>query len=444
MINTKSQILALVLLSGGAGFTLAWLLKPAGAPYEVAPTRDEMAPIPSLVAARPTSSTALRLSESAPIWQFMEGDVITSAKMPEAMAAIIDEDDPIRRSAMFSILLAHLTSENAQAAFEALRQARGGFGHAKGENMRLLLAAWGRIDGEMAVDQLTAIAETDRAANGGRGWDNHGNGSDHEGAEIAYLANAISGWATTDLKAAKAYVDSIEDARRKKAYTDSLVTGLLALSVDDAVAYVNALPADDPDRNQHLTPVVRAILDKGINSAPAWLETLEPDLQSSAIQTIARQYVREDFASAVDWVSGYAGEEFAQGALNKVAESWAETDPAAAVDWALTLPEVSQAGVFREAFDEWAEMDPTAASTYLREMPESAIRDGAVEGFAKELAKEDPQPAADWAATIANDQLRAEALFEVGRQWLKKDPDAARAWIPISGLSAGEQQTLLK
>ena len=455
-MKVRLPFVAALLFSTAGAFGLGWVLKPtpevststSGLPSEAIGSGGSLAPTQrSKSAAGPTKAHST-------IANYVKGGAIGSANMGTAIKAMMKENDPLKRNAMFSALLEQLSPENAKAAFTAIRESRGngrgGFGRGGGgDEMRLLLNAWGRVDGKTAVAELTALSEAARAereANGdnGRGRGGWG-GRDGGGAFDIY--SALNGWATNDASAALEYVNGLEgDDRQKGMYTSGIVRGLMANSVNDAIIFISELPQDDNNsRGRYMSTVAEEMLEEGAASAAKWANTLEADdLKGGAMDRIAGSYAREDLESAIAWVGDHASEDYAARAVTEVAEQWAEDDPQAVIDWASDLPESTQQRVFEEALDEWTEKDPVAASEYLTQMPKSAVKDSAVEGFAKELSREDPESAAVWAGTIGNEELRVSTLQDVARDWARNDRVAAEAWLPTSGLDAEAQQQILE
>ena len=427
-----SLFVALALTAAGA-FALGWIARP----------------VPKGIADRATEPrNKLRsVSKSSRLWSnslakqpwdandtltdpgFQAAAVLSSEAISESVSKIVNTRNPIRQAAMFSALLEGLTPENALAAFEALRQDRDGFGKMRGTNMRLLLNAWGQIDGVGALKALNAAAEADRAANGGRGRDNQGNGNDPDRDYLAGIYHTLSGLAVVDPAAATDYLNELEDLKQRDKLMSAVVDGILVDGVDTAVDFIAANTESGKGRDRYMAKVARSVLEGGLESGKAWLDSLPNEMRKGAIDRIADRYGREDLSGAVGWIEKYAGEPYATDSLDDIAESWAESDPRAASDWATELPEEAQPGVYREAMDEWAESDPVAASEYLSKLTEGAARDSAVEGFAKELVKTDPKTAAAWAETITTEPQYTNTLAEVTRRWLKSDPDAARTWI---------------
>jgi hypothetical protein len=444
--------IATLLLSSAGAFGLGWGLKPAPSPkggtISVETSPDDQS---TLTPKQRIKSAAMLAKASSPIGEYLNSGIIRSEDMSVAITAMMKENDPLKKNAMFSALLEQLTPENAKAAFTALRESRGnrrgGFGRGGGDEMRLLLNAWGRVDGKKAVAELTALSEAERAKREANGETERGGRGGRDGGGAFDIYSALSGWATNDAESALAYVNEIEgDDRRKGMYTSGIVRGLMANGTDEAISFISNLPTDDDNsRGRYMSTVAEEMLENGAASAAKWAGSLEADdLKGGAMDRIAGSFAREDLDGAIEWIGAHSSEAYASRAVTEVAERWAETDPQAVIDWASDLPESTQQSVFEEALDEWTEKDPAAASEYLAQMPASNVKDSAVEGFAKELSREDPEAAAVWAGTIGNEELRSSTLQEVARDWLRNDRAAAEAWLPTSGLTEEAQQKALE
>lgn len=74
------------------------------------------------------------------------------------------------------------------------------------EQRQLLLNAWGRIDGAAAVNEIIALGTT-RAEK--RSQKNKPSGHKTKGDHNEDLYNALSGWATTDSKAASEFAQTL-------------------------------------------------------------------------------------------------------------------------------------------------------------------------------------------------------------------------------------------
>ncbi len=457
-MKVRLPFIIAILLSSAGAFGLGWVLKPADPASSETASGSAVQTVNTLTPGeRQRSDATLAAAKANPVLaDYFKNGKIGNEEMQSAIKDMMKENDPLKRNAMFSALLEQLTPENAEAAFAALRESRGnrrgGFGRGGGgDEMRLLLNAWGRIDGENAIAKLTEIADAERAEREANGEDGRGRGRggfDRGGTFDIY--SALQGWATNDAESALAYVNSLESDgeggdRRKGMYTGGIVNGLLANSVEDAVSFISNLPAEDGSRGRYMESVAQEVLENGAADAAKWVDSLgDDDLKSGAMNRIAESYAREDLDAAIDWISDHASEEYASRAVTEVAERWAEDDPQAVMDWASNLPQETQQGVFEEALDEWTERDPLAASEYLANMQDSPVKDSAVEGFSRELAREDAASAAAWAATIGNEELRTSTLQDVARNWVRQDRAAVEAWLPSSGLPQETQQQILE
>lgn len=372
---------------------------------------------------------------------------ISADDMATAMKDMRRENDPLKRRAMFTELLERLDKDNAKSAFLALRdgrESRGGPWGGGGDEERLLLNAWGRIDGAGAVAELQAMEEARRAGQEAQGeGGEQRRGPDRGGFDIS---SVLRGWAMADAAGAIEHLGGVEDDRARGFMGGEIVRGLMVEGVDNALAFVGSLPEDDGARPWHMRTIAEEILEDGdVSSAADWATSLADDgLKEGAMRRVAESFAREDLQAAVAWVGEHGDQEYAHEAITQVAERWAESDPQATIEWATSLPAEAQEGAFREALDEWTERDPVAASQYLAEMPASEVKDSAIQGFATELSGEDPESAATWAATIGSEEVRLQAMERIARDYVRHDRTAAETWLPTSGLSAEQQQGALE
>jgi hypothetical protein len=346
------------------------------------------------------------------------------------------ETDALRANKMFADLLLELKSENAREVFEALleKQRKGGD---TGQQMGLLLEAWGKLDGEAA---LAAVNEM---------------GGDGRRRGFASIS-AMKGWASTDPVAAKAHLDGFEGGFEKGMLTQGVVSGLATVDPEAATAYVLELDAaregeggDDRWRgyaiDRQMEAIAQAQIQRGMSQATAWAESLpEGSIKASAFDQVAESYAEGDPEAAADWVKSHADKDYAERAVREISEELARKDPAAAVSWAEDLPEATQASAMRESMGRWTREDPTAAGTYLTTMDESPARDAAVSSFAQSYDREDPSVAAEWARSIGDENLRTQTLESVARSWVRSNADEAKAWLPNSGLTPEAQQRVVE
>lgn len=348
------------------------------------------------------------------------------------------ETDALVANKLFADLLLNLRPENAREVFDALLEKEQNGGET-GQQMGLLLEAWGKLDGEAA---LAAVNEM------------NGDGRRRGFASIS----AMRGWASTDPTAAKAHLDGLEGGFEKGMLTQGVVSGLAATDPQAATAYVLELDAarnaegEEGGNNRwrgfavdrQMEAIARAQIQRGMSEATTWAESLpEGDLKSSAFDQVAESYAQSDPEAAAAWVEAHADQGYAERAVREISEELSREDPAAAVTWAEKLPEATQASAMRESMERWTREDPTAAGTYLTTMNESPARDAAVSTFARTYDREDPRLAVEWASSIGDDQLRTETIESVARSWVRSNAEEAKAWLPNSGLTPEAQEKVI-
>ncbi len=348
-----------------------------------------------------------------------------------------NETDALLANKMFADLLLDLSPENARAMFEALQE-KGRNGTDIGQQMGLLLEAWGKVDGAAAVAAVSDL---------------EGDGRRRGFASIS----AMKGWASTNPEAAKAHLEGLENGFEKGMMMQGLISGMASVDPDAATAYVLKADAergegeggDDRWRgfamDRQTEAIARAQLQRGMSEAKSWAEGL-PDgaIKSSAFDRVAESFARNDPKEAAEWIKAHANEEYAGRAVREVAQELARKDPAEAVAWSLELPEANQGSAMRTSMEQWTREDPTAAGNYLTSMDQSPARDTAVSSFAQAYDREDPALAAEWAGSIANEEMRNDTMQSVARSWLRRDADAAKAWLPNSGLTQEAQQKVIQ
>lgn len=353
------------------------------------------------------------------------------------LAQYQNETDALVANKMFADLLLELSPENARAVFDALVEKEKNGGDT-GQQMGLLLEAWGKVDGLAA---LNAVGDLD------------GDGRQRGFASIS----AMKGWASTDPAAAKAHLDGVENGFEKAMLTQGMVSGLASSDPAAATEYVLSMDAaqqagegggDDRWRgfavDRQVESIVKAQLQRGMSEATAWAESLpEGAVKSAAFDRVAESFARSSPEEAAEWVKAHADKDYAGRAVREISEELARKDPAAAVSWAEDLPEANQANAMRTSMEMWTREDPAAAGDYLTNMGASPTRDTAVSSFAQAYDREDPALAAEWAGSIADDKMRNETMESVARSWLRSNSEEAKLWLPTSGLSEEAQQKVI-
>ena len=301
--------------------------------------------------------------------------------------------------------------------------------------LRLLLTAWGRLDGSAAASAVAELV-TDPALRG------------------AALESIMSGWVSRDPEGAKAHLLAVSDPRERRVLRKGLVRGLATLDPGAAMEFATRSMGTDASAagrswrwfslDEDVREIASVQVDCGPLRAARWAAGL-PDGPGKAIafKQVAEALVRFDPLEAARWVELHGGDAHATEAVRRVALGLARRDPMEAIRWANGLSDQSRNEALQKAVLHWTRKDSIAASEYLADMPSSSVRDVAVGSFARELGSDDPQIAAEWAGWIEDDGLRLEALETVARTWLQGDPHQARQWLSTSGLSVESQEQVI-
>lgn len=352
---------------------------------------------------------------------------LSSAQMAAALKGALAEDDPVLRSLKISQLLAGLNAENLPEALKAFESSRKGGPF--DEEYRLFMNAWGKLDGQAAMTYATQQAKA---------------GGNRRGMDFG-PPSALSGWASNDPAAAKAWLDQQPNNFSKSFLQAGLVDGWAKNDLAGASAYAEALPQS----------VVRGFLvdmlaDKyiaksGPEAAMQWAQSIQAGEQNarykeSAIRTVADRIAQTNPQLAASFLA--QNSEYAGSATQSVASTWARTDPTSALAWAGTLNGDASSQAVSSIVSTWAATNPAEAGNWLNSQADNANIDSLRRTYATTVAQSDPQGAIAWAKSISDANTQRSALIEVGREYMQNDPENAKAWLQQSGLDTQAQQSI--
>lgn len=356
--------------------------------------------------------------------------VLPGASRPLSSAAIEELGgkfratlDPIDRRTAFLKLLDGMTVDNA-------RKIREQIAHLSSEDpaFRDFHYAWGKIGGVEAIMNGAETRKRDMTA-------------------------TLSGWASADPAAAKAWFESLEDQGKEslasQAYLRAgLVSGLADADPHMAAQFVLGMTTADNELARHMLGIVtgKFLQSEGPVAAAAWADSLpQGEIRSSAMSRIARDYVSNDPAAAAAWAAGYSGEPEGNRVIDQVGSHWAYRDPNAAVEWLESLPpSEGRSEGLNSAFSSWAGRNPEEAGNHINQMPQSTERDHAISGYATRMVYENPSAALAWADAVSDPAFREQTLIRTGQIYYRRDPNAAREWLANSGLSPESQQRVVE
>jgi hypothetical protein len=154
----------------------------------------------------------------------------------------------------------------------------------------------------------------------------------------------------------------------------------------------------------------------------------------------------KDLKSATSWADSLPDGKLKSYAQAEITKQYASKDPQAAVSWLATQESSSDnmKGSYYNAFSAWAGKDATAAGDYISTMPDSSNKDSAIIGLSVNLVNKDPQLALEWAGNINEPENRSKMLMYTGQMAFKKNTEGLKIWLPSSGLTAQNQQVVLR
>ena len=220
-----------------------------------------------------------------------------------------------------------------------------------------------------------------------------------------FMAMIVSGWADSDLTAAKNYVlqNLIGDE------FDSAMEELFPKWIDKdiASAKIYLMESSNPIMKKFVPMVVAESLDKDPMKAINWALDLPASLREEGVRSGIFRWVDMAPDSAVDYVEGLDGESKIL-ASRALGAAWSDTDPEAAADWAsrqsndLLTQELTKEVLYR-----WSRTSPQSAIEWVLEMPESKTKQEATV-FLDKIAYSDngriPPGYEDYAMRFFNDR----------------------------------------
>ena len=333
----------------------------------------------------------------------------------EALREAIDSGDWITRSQVMSSYFAHLGPENLAEALEVIEARRRWLSQ---DELRLFMVAWARFDAPGAFSRALT-------------WPDH---TRNKGA-----AAAIYGWTLQDPVAVQRALEGVGDSTLKSLLVDRMVAAWAHGEDRKGITvYISQLP-NQPSRDRLTHVLIREILAEGPEAVMAWAEAIPEDaplgFKALAFEKAAGVLSQADSGIAVQFVERNLDSPMVQGAYAPVARQWVKKDSTSAMEWASGLPAgKGRDRAVRIAFREWQEASPIAAERWLVSADGGRALDPARLVFARQWAATSPLEAAEFSQEITDPVLREESLVSTLIYWLEVDREAASTWLAESTL----------
>ena len=210
----------------------------------------------------------------------------------------------------------------------------------------------------------------------------------------SFTGMALRALALTDLPAARAALEQIEDKNLRKRAHGSIIS-----------AAFKSNPA-----------MVAQLLDENDDMLPAY-HSYSP-----------YSYGFDPFGSS--YISSYGGYTVLHTNNSQLIGQWADENPAAAEAYARGIEDSAKRSAALGAIAaSLARRDPDGALDWARALQKSDGRDNAVLSVVGLLAQKDPQHVAGMLDELATPQQRSSMISTIASQWVQKDQAAALAWL---------------
>lgn len=187
----------------------------------------------------------------------------------------------------------------------------------------------------------------------------------------------------------------------------------------------------DPDaRKDAQNSVAREWGKKDWNEAQGWIAGLPADEQAGATSQALRGLADSNPSEAASNISAIPEGEDRDNAMESIARQWSREDPAAAAAWVMESgSENAQEESIGRVMSSWVQQDSAAALTFVNEQPEGSVRDNAASSYVMANQSGNVQENLSLAETISDERTRSRAIGMTTVGWMRQDPEAAKNYI---------------
>ncbi len=368
----------------------------------------------------PTSDDSLNASSLAAEWQ-----------------RALFERDPVLRAQRIAELLASLTADMAPSVAGIFEQAKQS-GIRFGEEYRLFMRAWGKLDGAQAMEHAVQQAGGPKST--------------------PELLATLAGWATANPYHARAWIDALAEGGAKEGLIYGLLDGWSMSDFASAAAYAESRPRSQSRDQFRELLLQRALASGGVAAAQQWFQSIPDDEHNQiykrrAFDDVIQAMLYRDPSAAAHWIAQNAGQPFLNGkAVAETAAKLAQTAPVETLNWLQSLPGISEpqwSASAAEVVKVWAKQDPHSAGNWLNQQAQHPSYDRLATQYARAIAGEHPQAALAWAQSIADDGVRAGTEVATARVYIEREGDTGKQALLAAGHSqdtidrAGTRETAI-
>lgn len=374
LIRNKGPLRCLAALAlFGMGMGAGWLVKPA--PIQIS-VLDERAAQSQSVIENPVSE-AFVAAEKA---RSEESDFFS--RVHEALSIRHQG----RRERAIRLLAADLDVAQIQEALKGMEKSR--VAHRE-QVIVQLFARWGEIDPEMAME--------------------HAQGVEKVSVQTEAVKAVLGAWVERDAASAERWVAALPDGLLKNSAWETLISAIAVSNPRHALA----LAAEREMNWERVDTMAHDIFAGWIGTNPQEAAThalqLAPgQLRTQALLAVANEWARVDLRAALAWAEALPDQDYevkprgtvGVSPIYGVLDTWVTMDSTAAVNWLAQLPDDDQRKAALvsnvRTFLSFTNPSPATAMQLAMMLPEGPDREGALQGFAQNLARLEPASALEW------------------------------------------------
>ena len=248
-------------------------------------------------------------------------------------------------------------------------------------------------------------------------------------SEFSPLVRAvITSFAAEEPELALREAERVEDSRERSQLTMVVIDTVLESSPKDAARHVGNI-SDESNRARAAQSVAREWLAEDAAAAVDWLLSGDPKVRDSvfnASNTVASMDLSEAQVILTSLPSEYRGP-WARGVAKRLVDERSAEEAMRFVSQFEGQPDYDMQ--MAHLVTKVANTDGALAVRWAERIPRGNARDAALSNIIAAEARREPAAAAEWLQQISDPDLRQVSAGEVVRRWYKTEPEAASQWL---------------
>lgn len=233
-------------------------------------------------------------------------------------------------------------------------------------------------------------------------------------------------WAELDPAAAVKYAQLLPKSANAGFLRRTALNAWAEQDFNAALTWAQSLGKGE-ERNDSLAAIAGQLAKRDPNGALKLIaENFTGRDAANAYENVFSAWAESDFASAYAAAQGLADPGTRVRAMRAALGQKVESDPRTVLE-ALREAKLSELrwDLGNRAMSRWLERDLAAARDYALALPAGEMRDQALQGVARELARRDPREGLAWLRDLPDNESRDQAISSLFSTWAGSDSKAA-------------------